>query len=107
MNLPRWRCHKVVGACKIKSISTGPDSCMITAEEEHVGTFPAPPGWLTRALSSLVSDIKGESSVNELFGGYFVQYDDGYCSWSPAEAFEDGYTPVDTELVGGGGAEAG
>lgn len=27
-------------------------------------------------------------------GGYFVQYHDGYRSWSPAEAFEDGYTAV-------------
>ncbi|MCU1338860.1 MAG: hypothetical protein JWO19_4441 [Bryobacterales bacterium] len=25
-------------------------------------------------------------------GGYYVQYDDGYKSFSPAKAFEDGYT---------------
>lgn len=25
-------------------------------------------------------------------GGYYVEYDDGYMSWSPARAFEDGYT---------------
>lgn len=25
-------------------------------------------------------------------GGYFVAYEDGYKSWSPAEAFESGYT---------------
>ena len=24
-------------------------------------------------------------------GGYYVRYEDGYESWSPAEAFEDGY----------------
>lgn len=27
-------------------------------------------------------------------GGYFVVYKDGYESWSPAEAFEEGYTRV-------------
>jgi hypothetical protein len=25
-------------------------------------------------------------------GGYYVQYKDGYTSFSPAEAFEEGYT---------------
>lgn len=28
-------------------------------------------------------------------GGYYVVYDDGYESFSPAEAFESGYTPVE------------
>lgn len=28
-------------------------------------------------------------------GGYWVLYEDGYQSWSPAEAFESGYTRVD------------
>ncbi|MCY4470779.1 MAG: hypothetical protein OXC08_18855 [Thiotrichales bacterium] len=32
----------------------------------------------------------------------YVRYRDGYESWSPAEAFESGYTPLD-----GSGAEAG
>jgi hypothetical protein len=27
-------------------------------------------------------------------GGYFVQYEDGYLSFSPAAAFESGYTEV-------------
>lgn len=27
-------------------------------------------------------------------GGYYVLYDDGYQSWSPAEAFENGYTSM-------------
>ena len=29
-------------------------------------------------------------------GGYYVIYQDGYESWSPAEAFENGYTLVET-----------
>ena len=27
-------------------------------------------------------------------GGYLVRYDDGYLSWSPKKAFEDGYTAI-------------
>ena len=32
-------------------------------------------------------------------GGYYVRYPDGYESWSPAEAFEEGYTLVDEQSV--------
>ena len=31
---------------------------------------------------------------NPEVGGYLVVYKDGYISFSPAEAFEDGYTKV-------------
>ena len=37
-------------------------------------------------------------------GGYFVRYDDGYESFSPAAAFEGGYTSVDAELAGAANA---
>ncbi|PYX85030.1 MAG: hypothetical protein DMG70_05000 [Acidobacteria bacterium] len=30
----------------------------------------------------------------EYLGGYLVQYEDGYLSWSPAKAFEEGYTRI-------------
>jgi hypothetical protein len=32
-------------------------------------------------------------------GGYFVQYDDGYKSFSPAKAFEEGYTLISPKTV--------
>ena len=28
-------------------------------------------------------------------GGYYVIYEDGYESWSPEEAFENGYSPIE------------
>jgi hypothetical protein len=34
------------------------------------------------------------SRHNPQAGGYYVVYLDGYQSWSPAEAFEEGYTLV-------------
>ncbi len=33
---------------------------------------------------------------NPQVGGYWVRYEDGYESYSPAHAFESGYTPMDT-----------
>lgn len=32
-------------------------------------------------------------------GGYYVVYEDGYQSYSPAKAFEDGYAPVETTFM--------
>ena len=37
-------------------------------------------------------------------GDWLVQYDDGYISWSPAKAFEEGYTLVEERQMGVGGA---
>ena len=31
---------------------------------------------------------------NPVAGGYYVVYKDGYKSWSPAKAFEDGYSKL-------------
>ena len=28
-------------------------------------------------------------------GGYYLRYEDGYESWSPAKAFEDGYSLIE------------
>ena len=38
-----------------------------------------------------------DNETKVLKGGYLVIYADGYKSWSPAEAFEAGYTIVDTD----------
>ena len=44
---------------------------------------------------SFLKDIKGEDVGNrETRAGYFVQYPDGYKSWSPKEVFENAYREV-------------
>lgn len=40
------------------------------------------------------------ATLHSLVGGYFVRYADGYTSWSPAEAFEEGYSEVEAEAEG-------
>lgn len=84
--LPEWQCHKIVKAGKIIAIKdNADDSAMLgvaaaTAEQPDV-----PP------ISVLMGDawmVKHNPSV----GGYFVVYEDGYLSYSPADAFESGYT---------------
>lgn len=86
--LPLYRCHKEVRALKIvhvDPIDIGSDSVV-----ETVGA------WL------LFDDSYNAIEVDRNFvdkhdpqpGGYYVVYKDGYTSFSPAEAFEEGYTKV-------------
>lgn len=83
--MPRYRSHKEVHALKIKDIidpnHVTDGSRMIVPEEEGYAPFPVD-GHYVR---------KHEPQV----GGYFVVYPDGYRSYSPAEAFESGYMPLD------------
>jgi hypothetical protein len=85
--LPRYKCHKEVWALKIKSIAFTlgrPNSegiaNIIEPEEEGYAPFP-------------VSD-EYVNKHNPQVGGYWVLYDDGYQSYSPAKAFEEGYSRV-------------
>jgi len=80
--LPRYQCHKKVWALKIADIhdpSTNKDEVwLITPEDNYYASF-------------VVSDAyikKHEPKV----GGYWVQYEGGYQSFSPATEFEAGYT---------------
>gem|GEM_PF-3820118 len=70
--IPKWQCHKIVEAFKITTIS----------------------------CDLLMDDYGNSAAVSEEYfakhhpeaGGYYVRYEDGYESFSPAEAFEKGYS---------------
>jgi hypothetical protein len=86
--MPKYKCHKEVYALKIAKIvldGEGEDretdgSAMITPVEEDYAPF--------RVAHDYMCKHKPE------VGGYYVVYKDGYKSFSPAEAFEDGYTKI-------------
>lgn len=80
--LPRYACHKEVQAVKVKSIAYAPGGggYLIT---------PVEPGYDPILVTTEWQDKHGAKS-----GGYFVRYKDGYESFSPAAAFEEGYTAV-------------
>ena len=86
--MPRYLCHKKVWALKIKAIvrdGQGEDretdgSAMIYPEESGYAPFRVDHGYMHKHKPEV--------------GGYYVVYDDGYKSFSPAKAFEDGYERI-------------
>lgn len=84
--LPRYQSHKVVGALKIKSIDdpngATDGSRLLSFEEEGYAPVCVDGDWMRRHRPEV--------------GGYYVVYRDGYKSFSPAQAFEEGYTRIET-----------
>lgn len=76
--MPRYQSHKKVWALKIETITFRAGGAEIVPAEEGYGTFFVPADYM----------LKHDPKV----GGYYVVYDDGYKSFSPADAFEGGYT---------------
>lgn len=74
--LPRYQSHKKVWALKIGGV----ENMTITPADEGYLPFIVDPQWILKH--------KPEA------GGYYVVYDDGYASFSPAKAFEEGYTAL-------------
>lgn len=79
--MPRYKSHKTVWALKIAAIEINEDkSAKIAPADKGYAPFTTPAGWASR-FTGTETDL-----------GYFVQYPDGFASWSPGKAFLDGYT---------------
>ncbi len=89
VEMPRWRCHKVVHALKIDRVFNLPESIAAALNGGKLLTFVESVTYAPRQV-----DPSYVSKHNPQPGGYFVVYDDGYQSFSPAKAFEDGYTRI-------------
>lgn len=84
--LPLYDCHKQVRAGKITRIDRS--ACGVRYEIHMDAT-------------SVVVDSDFVSKHKPIEGGYYVEYEDGYRSYSPAKAFEEGYSlaPTTTSLA--------
>lgn len=78
--IPLYTCHKEVRAIRIKYLKLNNDKKTVTVEpmEEGVPSIDMELDWLVK--------------FKPMVGGYLVIYKDGYCSYSPASAFIEGYT---------------
>lgn len=73
--MKKYQCHKVVEAAQITAVE-------ITGE--HAARVGA-----GQYIFELTFGAKAP-----VVGDYVVRYADGYVSWSPAQPFEEGYTPL-------------
>ncbi len=81
--MPRYKCHKEVSALKIKQayrLDNDSGDAVISFVEGHDSLFVSR-DWYNKHHPEA--------------GGYYVVYEDGYASYSPAKAFEEGYTIID------------
>ena len=79
--MKQYKCHKIVSAARIISTSGSP-----TSDTNPLGTHLI---GLDDGRQIDVSDMRQFNKAES--GGYYVKYDDGYASFSPAKAFEEGY----------------
>lgn len=101
--MPKYQCHKQVWALKIKTVAVhaSGDPAMSDAKFQASDDFqgahliPCEDGFAPVHVSAdWFRKHKPE------VGGYYVVYEDGYKSYSPAASFESGYSlarPVLTE----------
>lgn len=75
-----WKCHKLVRAEKIKEVLDFGNYIYRLDFEGGGFRHPSPDYMLKH---------------RPVAGGYFVVYEGGYESFSPAKAFEEGYSRID------------
>lgn len=79
--LPRYRCHKEVSALKIADIVPNPRGYELHFEDQRFAPHQVSEEWVGKHWPQP--------------GWYFVVYEDGYQSCSPAQAFESGYALIE------------
>lgn len=87
IELPRYKCHKEVHAAKILKVFMPETHTYLVLEVngKEVG----------------ITESKEYGEKHKPYaGGYYVVYEEGYTSFSPAEAFENGYKPYSLDKVG-------
>jgi len=87
MNYPKYKCHKEVSAVKITGVEHGADGSMTLHLADGFDNV-------------LFSHEEMKRTRRPEAGWYLIIYSDGFKSFSPAKAFEDGYAPI----TGGDGA---
>lgn len=89
--LPRYKCHKEVWALKIAAVTRNSVLAQLTGNESDGSAVITP-------VDDRYGDIRVDADYlrrhNPQVGGYYVVYADGYTSFSPADAFESGYTRI-------------
>ena len=76
---PQYQSHKTVGVLKIWAVQYSSPPQLLPCDQDYP-PIEVSQEWLKRHQPQA--------------GGYFVVYENGYASYTPAIAFENGYTRV-------------
>jgi hypothetical protein len=86
--MEKYRSHKIVEAGRVIAVSAGSiDHTSVIHVEGDNATYT-------------ISNGRLPTPTADVIGGYLVRYEDGFTSWSPAKAFEAGYTKLTGPLMG-------
>ena len=113
IEMPKYKCHKVVYALKIKELKGYPkekpsidelEKILASNDEEKVEILPSGEVVSSSDGAMMIPEDSRYDSIhldnnylrkhNPQVGGYYVVYEDGYKSFSPAKAFEKGYIRI-------------
>lgn len=83
--MKKFKSHKIVEAARIVRIEDNPQP----NAHNPMGNREIELDTGTVLMGAMHTQLN-----NAEVGGYYVRYADGYCSYSPAKAFEEGYTEV-------------
>ena len=84
LQMPKYKCHKEVHALKISDTVWNPNG--------SVDLFFELTGFEPINIETPESQRFKEAAGDD--PGYLVVYKDGYRSWSPTDAFEEGYSLI-------------
>ena len=88
MNLPQYQCHKKVRAIAIDWIETNEDDPNLFGLHANVGSDGDEGTYI-----EVDAEYMDKHQPQE--GGYYVEYEDGYKSYSPSAPFESGYKLIE------------
>jgi len=94
VEMPKYKCHKEVWALKIAKIEKDSD---VAAIEDRETDGAATLSFEEDGYGDIIVSPSYVRKHNPQVGGYYVVYQDGYKSFSPAEAFETGYTRMNSD----------
>ena len=83
--LPKYRSHKTVHALKLNAVTPVNGKVVFTPFDAAYRAITHPDS------AEVVKRCRAREMGDP---GYLVIYPDGFTSWSPTKAFEDGYTAI-------------
>ena len=86
--MPRYRSHKIIHALKLENVRQIPGrhtTVFKPADTQYAEIHALDDEEVVKRCRALVTGDPG----------YYVVYPDGFRSWSPTQAFEDGYSEVE------------